>query len=489
MTTHATDHAKQPGRTDASVGWLPDWKTERTFAVLNPYTGEVIARLPICGADEVNQACERAAAMLAAGTFPQFERARVLDRVSVLLDERLEEVAQVIRAETGKTIRESRHEVRRAIETLRFSASEARHLTGELVPLEATFTGAGKIGLSLRVPLGVIGAITPFNFPLNTVVHKIGPAIAAGCPVVLKPAPQTPLTAIKVVQILREAGMPTDWIVIVTDDESQAGAALVRHPTPQMITFTGSSEVGWSIAAAAPRKRIVLELGSNAPVIIEPDANLEVAAKKIVAAAFGTTGQSCISVQRVLVHRSIHDGLAGMLAKAASALVVGDPADEATDMGPLITPEATERVYNWIEEARSTGGTVLAGGEVRGGCLSPTVVDCPDASSKLRTQEVFGPVLALIPYDEFDEALSIAMETTLRLQAGVFTGDLNKALRAVRELDFGGVLINEVPTYRADQQPYGGVKDAGNTREGPAHAVLEMTQLRFVSLEAQDLVP
>jgi acyl-CoA reductase-like NAD-dependent aldehyde dehydrogenase len=487
MSTPTTSPEKHTRGTDMSL--LPDWTTERTFPVVNPYTGEEIARLPICGPDEVDQACKRAAAMLAPGSFPQFERARVLDRVAVLLEENLEDLARVITAETGKTIREARHEVRRGAETFRFSASEARHLSGELVPLEATFSGTGKLGMCLRVPLGVVGAITPFNFPLNTVAHKIGPAIAAGCPVVLKPAPETPVTAIKVVELLREAGMPADWIVVVTDDESEAGAALVRHETPQLITFTGSSEVGWSIAATAARKRVVLELGSNAPVIIEPDANLELAAKKIVAAAFGTTGQSCISVQRVIVHRSVHDRLGEMLAAAASALVVGDPMDDATDMGPLITPEATSRVSEWIGSATSTGGSLLAGGQLEGGCLRPTVVDEPARSSKLRTQEIFGPVLALIAYDDFDEALSIAMETTLRLQAGIFTGDLNKALRAVRELDFGGVLVNEIPTYRADHQPYGGVRDAGNTREGPAHAVLEMTQLRFVSLEAQGLLP
>jgi acyl-CoA reductase-like NAD-dependent aldehyde dehydrogenase len=465
---------------------LPDWTTEETFGVVNPYTGDEIARLPICGHREVDRACRRAAMMLADDTFPQFRRAEALDRGVELLRRNLEELAALITSETAKTIRESRHEVRRAIETLRFSAVEARQLKGEMVPLEATFSGAGKLGMCLRLPIGVVGAITPFNFPLNTVAHKVAPAIAAGCPVVLKPAPQTPLTAIRFVELLREAGMPTDWVVVVTDDESAAGEALVRHEIPKMITFTGSAEVGWSIAAAAPRKRVALELGSNAPVIVEPDAQLEVAAKKIVAAAFGTSGQSCISVQRTLVHRSVHDELAELITKAASALVVGDPMDEQTDMGPLISNDATTRVCSWVEEAIRTGGTLLAGGDVTDGCLRPTVIDGPSSSSKVRTQEIFGPVVALIRYDDFDEALTIAMETPLRLQAGVFTSNMNTVLRAVRELDFGGVLVNEVSTYRADQQPYGGVHDAGNTREGPAHAVLEMTQLRFVSMQGQE---
>jgi acyl-CoA reductase-like NAD-dependent aldehyde dehydrogenase len=425
--------------------------------------------------------------MLTAGAFPQFRRAEVLDDAAVLLRKRAEELAQLITSETGKTLREARREVGRAVETLRFSAVEARTLAGEVVPMAATPAGVGKTAWTMRVPLGVVAAITPFNFPLNTVAHKIAPAIAAGCPVVLKPAPETPLTAITFVDLLREAGMPADWVVVVTDDEKEAGEALVAHPTPARVTVTGSAEVGWSIAAAAPRKRVALELGSNAPAIVTADANLAVAATKIVGAAFGTSGQSCISVQRVLVHRSVHDELAALLSKAAADMVVGDPSDEATDMGPLISPSATRRVHEWIEECRELGAPILAGGDVTGSCLRPTVVDGPDPRSKLRRHEAFGPVLGLITFDDFDEALAIAMETPLRLQAGIFTGDLNKALRAVRELDFGGVLVNEVPTYRADHQPYGGVQEAGNTREGPAHTVAEMTQLRFVSLELQGL--
>lgn len=425
--------------------------------------------------------------MLAPGTFPQFQRAEVLDNAAVLLRERAEQLAQLITSETGKTIREARREAGRAVETLRFSAVEARTLAGEVVAMAATPAGVGKTAWTMRVPVGVVAAITPFNFPLNTVAHKVAPAIAAGCPVVLKPAPETPLTAISFVELLREAGMPADWVVVVTDDEKEAGEALVAHPTPAMVTFTGSAGVGWSIAAAAPRKRVALELGSNAPVIVAADANLPVAATKIAAAAFGTSGQSCISVQRVLVHRSVHDELAALLAKAAADMVVGDPASETTDMGPLITASATQRVHGWIEECRDGGAQILAGGDVLGSCLRPTVVDGPGSSTKLRRQEAFGPVLGLITFDDFDDALAIAMETPLRLQAGIFTRDLDQALRAVQELDFGGVLVNEVPTFRADHQPYGGVQEAGNTREGPAHTVGEMTQLRFVSLEMQGL--
>ena len=462
---------------------LGDWDTDRSFTVLNPFTHEELARLPVCGSAEVDEACKRAASMLGGDQFPLFRRAEVLDRVAVLLREQTEQIAGLITSETGKTIREARAEVGRAVQTCKFAAAEARRLGGESVPLEATPNGVGKLGFAMRVPVGVVAAITPFNFPLNTVAHKVAPAIAAGCPVVLKPAPETPLTAIRFVELLVEAGMPADWVLVVTDDEKEAGEALVQHPTPALITFTGSSEIGWLIASRAPRKRVLLELGSIAPVIVAEDADLDRAARKIAAAAFGTTGQSCISVQRVLVHRSVHDELAERLVTLASEMVIGDPTDEATDMGPLITTAATNRVCSWVQESAQGEGRLLAGGEVQGGCLRPTVVDTPDPTSKLRTHEIFGPVLALIPYGQFEEALSIATETPLRLQAGIFTNDLTQALRAVRELDFGGVLVNEVPTYRADNQPYGGVEDAGNTREGPAHAVLEMTQLRFVSLE------
>jgi acyl-CoA reductase-like NAD-dependent aldehyde dehydrogenase len=463
--------------------WLPEWSTARTFAVTNPYTGEQLAELPLCGPAEVHEACSRAQAQLDRSDFSQFERARALDRAAFALEADPEPIATLITQETGKTIRESRTEVRRAVETLRFAAAEARTLSGELVPLEATFSGTGKLGMSLRVPVGVVAAISPFNFPLNTVAHKVAPAIAAGCPVVLKPAPETPLTALRFVEVLRKAGMPGAWITVVTDDEKSAGEALVHHEVPRLVTFTGSAEVGWSIAAAASRKRVALELGSNAPVIVEPDADLDRVAAKVVAAAFGTAGQSCISVQRVLVHERVHDELAARLSKSAAGLVVGDPMSESTDIGPLISKGATTRVREWIDDALAHGGTVLTGAELDGGCLRPTVLDRPGPESKIRRAEIFGPVLGLVSYSTFDEALRIAGDTPLRLQAGLFTQDLDKALAAVRRLDFGGVLINEVPTYRADHQPYGGVRDAGNTREGPAHAIREMTDLRFVSLQ------
>lgn len=457
--------------------------TARSVAVTNPYGGEVVAEVPLCGPDEVDRACAAAAAALARDDFPQHARARVLEVAAGLLRDQIEEFAHIIMSESGKPIRTARTEAGRCVDTLTFAAVEARRLSGELLPMEASASGAGKFGFALRVPLGVVGAITPFNFPLNLVAHKVAPAVAAGCPVVLKPAPQTPLSGMRLVEVLIDAGMPADWVSVVTDAGKEAGAPLVEHPVPRMITFTGSAPVGWSIAAAAPRKKVVLELGANSPVIVEPDADLEAVASKVRVAGFAYAGQSCISVQRVIVHERVHDELLAQLRKAVESLVVGDPADEETEVGPLISPPENDRVLQWIDEAVRGGAELVTGGRVERGILLPTVVDRPPRDSDLCRREVFGPVVVVLPYRDFDEAMEIANDTDFGLHAGVFTNDIGTALRAVRGLDFGGVLVNEVPTFRADQQPYGGVRDAGNTREGPAYAVREMTEVKFVSLQ------
>ena len=458
--------------------------TTETVEVRNPYDESVLATVPLCGPEEVDTACGSAAAALARDDFGQHARAEVLERAAVLLRERTESFAQTIAAEAGKPIRTARGEVGRCVDTLTFAAVEARKLTGEMIPAEASTSAAGKVMFALRVPIGVVAAITPFNFPLNLVAHKIAPAVAAGCPVVLKPAPQTPLSAIDLVELLVEAGLPGDWISVVTDSRAEAAAPLVAHDIPRMVTFTGSVPVGWGIAANAPRKKVALELGSNSPVIIEPGTDVASVAGKIAAGGFGYSGQSCIAVQRVLVHEDIHDELRDALAKAVDALVVGDPSDEATDVGPMIAIPHRERVRSWIEEAVSDGGTIVAGGGLEGDILRPTVIDNPPSDAKVCREEVFGPVVTIQGYRDFDDALAMANDSAFGLHAGVFTNDLAKAMRAVRLLDFGGVLIGEVPTFRADQQPYGGVRDAGNTREGPAYTVEEMTELRMVSLPA-----
>jgi len=459
-----------------------EWPDAGPVAVIDPYTGEQVASVAACGPAEVDEACRRAQAAYERG-LPQWERALVLDRLAVLLEGAVDRLAATITLENGKAIRDARTEVARATETVRFAAAEARTLGGEVVPADATPTGVGKLMLALRRPLGVVGAITPFNFPLNTVVHKVAPAVAAGCPVVLKPAHQTPLTALLLRDLLIEAGLPEDWVVVVTDDGRTAGPALVEHRLPRMITFTGSTAVGWGIARTAYRKKVALELGSNAPVIVAADADVEAAAGLITRAAYGTAGQSCISVQRVLVHESRHDELVRVLGERADRLVVGDPFDDGTDLGPLIVPAATTRVKEWIDEATSRGATLVVGGELTGGCLRPTVVDRAPLGSRLRDEEVFGPVLTVVPFADAEEAFALANETPYGLQAGIFTSDISLALAATEALDFGGVLVNDIPTSRLDQQPYGGEGDSGNTREGPASAVREMTEVKVVSLQ------
>jgi acyl-CoA reductase-like NAD-dependent aldehyde dehydrogenase len=348
--------------------------------------------------------------------------------------------------------------------------------------------GGNKIAFVSRVPVGVVAAISPFNFPVNLVVHKIGPAIAAGCPVVLKPASATPLSALALAQMLvEECGLPAGWLNVVTCKGSVANH-LVEHEDVALITFTGSPPVGWGIRAKAPRKRVGLELGNNAPVIVEPSADVDSTADKITAAATAFAGQSCISVQRVFVHRSIADAFVARLVDGFSKLVVGDPMDEATAVSAMIDSGETQRVAGWITEAVADGARIAFGGSVDGnGVLQPTVlVDVTPEMEVCRT-EVFGPLVGVQIYDDVDDALRMANDSRYGLQAGIFTADLDTAMKAARRLDFGGVLINEVPTWRADQMPYGGLRDSGNTREGPAYAVREMTEERLVVIHSPEL--
>jgi acyl-CoA reductase-like NAD-dependent aldehyde dehydrogenase len=456
---------------------------DRWIVVRNPFDGAQIARVPALGADRVAEACEAAEAALARDDFAQYRRAEVLERAAGLLAERTREYAVTIVREAGKPIRDALGEVARCVDTLRFSAVEARRLAGEMVPLAASASGADRLGFTLRRPVGVVAAITPFNFPLNLVAHKLGPAIAAGCPVVLKPAELTPLSAIRLVDLLVEAGLPADWISVVTGTGADAGLPLVTHRTPAMVSFTGSVAVGRAIQRAAPGKRVALELGSNAPVIVEPDADLPRLVAAVRRGGFSYAGQSCISTQRVLVHHSAYDKVLSALRAAVGTLVLGDPLDEATEVGPLISAAATERVLAWLDAARAAGAEVT-GGVRDGALLTPAVVADPPRHLDVYRQEVFGPVVTVTPYAEFAEAVALANDSDYGLQAGVFTQDMGTALRAARSLHFGGVLINEVPTFRADQQPYGGLRDSGNTREGPAYAVAEMTEPRFVMFAA-----
>jgi acyl-CoA reductase-like NAD-dependent aldehyde dehydrogenase len=454
-----------------------------SLPVTAPFDGSEIGRIPACGPDDVDRAVRSAKAALAAGPLPRWKRADVLDRAARLLAERRDEFAAIIAREAAKPIKTARIEAERAVGTFQFAAAEARTLAGDVVALDAIASGEGKVGFTLRLPIGVVGAISPFNFPLNLVAHKVAPAIAAGCPVVLKPASQTPFSAITLAELLiDDCGLPAEWLHVVTGSGSTVGNALVAHDDVAMITFTGSPDVGWSIRARAPRKKVGLELGNNAPVIIEPDSDWKSAAAKIKVGGFSHAGQSCISTQRILVHTDIADEFVDALVKEVSALVVGDPLDEATDVSALISEGERDRVKSWIEEATAQGAGIAYGGEIADGLLGPTVLTGATPDMKVCSQEVFGPVVAVSTYSELDEALRLANDTRYGLQAAIFTHNVADAMKAFRTLDFGGVLVNEVPTWRADQQPYGGVRDSGNTREGPAYAVREMTEVRMVVL-------
>ncbi|MCU1351349.1 MAG: NAD-dependent aldehyde dehydrogenase [Acidimicrobiales bacterium] len=458
--------------------------TEETITVRSPFDGHEIAQVPSCTSDHVDRAVAAAREHLA-DPLPAWKRAEVLDTAARVVADHQEELARIIAEEAAKPIRTARTEAARAVLTFQYAAVEARTLVGEMVPMEGAAPGAGKLGFTLRVPVGVVGAISPFNFPLNLVAHKIAPAIAAGCPVVLKPASQTPLSAIRLVELLiDDCGLPPGFVNVVTGSGQTVGNALVDHPDIALITFTGSPPVGWGIKARAPKKHVNLELGNNAPVIIEPSGAWEVAADKIKVAGFSHAGQSCISTQRIYVHRSIAEGFTDALVAKVRELHVGDPLDEETDVSALISGDETKRVAGWIAEAVEGGAQVATGGDVVDGILQPTVLTGVRPDMEVCRNEVFGPVVAIAAYDDLDEALAQANDTRYGLQAGIFTGELATALRAGRELDFGGVLVNEVPTFRTDQMPYGGVRDSGNTKEGPHYAVRAMTVERLVILQS-----
>ena len=450
--------------------------------VRSPYDNSLIGKIPACTAADVDRAVAVARAALHAGPMPLWRRAQILDIAAARLTARREEFAQIISRESAKPIKTARVEAERAAGTFSFAAAEARKLAGEMIPLDALQSGEGKFGFTLRVPIGVVGAIAPFNFPLNLVVHKVAPAIAAGCPVVLKPASQTPFSSIALAEMLiDECGLPADFLQVVTGGGSTVGNAVVDHPDIALITFTGSPGVGWGIRSRAPRKRVGLELGNNAPVIIEADGNWLQAADKIRMAGFSHAGQSCISTQRIFVHSSIAAQFTDELAERVATLVVGDPSDEATDVSALISISERDRVKSWIDEAVMQGAQLVSGGVIGDdGVLRPTILANVSHDMKVCAGEVFGPVVAIAAYDDLDEALRLANDSAFGLQAAIFTSDIGKGLKAIRTLDFGGVLVNEVPTWRADQQPYGGLRDSGNTREGPAFSVKEMTEIRMV---------
>ena len=451
-----------------------DW-----MEVRSPYSGDVVGRVAKGSAEETRRAID-AAERAMQEPLPAHRRAEILVRVAGALGRRHDEVARLISDEAGKPMKAARVEAKRGMSTYTFAAVEARKLAGEMVPMDAAQAGEGKLAFTLRRPVGIVGAISPFNFPLNLVAHKLAPALAAGCAVVLKPASQTPLSALLLAELEAEAGLPAGWLNVVAGPASEIGDVLVADKRVKLITFTGSGAVGWKLKEHAPKKRVNLELGNATPVIVAADADLSTAATKVAQNAFSFAGQSCISVQRVYVERTAYDGFVERLLPLVEALKLGDPAEEDTDVGPVIDEDARDRILDWIG---GTSGEILIGGDLEGDLIRPTVIANPTREDKVSCEEVFGPVCTVTAVDSFDEAIELANGTRYGLQAGVFTASIDNAFRAAQKLEFGGVTINEAPTFRTDQMPYGGVKDSGNTREGPRYAVREMTEERVVVLE------
>jgi acyl-CoA reductase-like NAD-dependent aldehyde dehydrogenase len=453
--------------------------TDDPIEVRSPWDGSVVGVVPTVGRDETQAAVDAAYTAMRNG-LPAHQRADILDRASNEIRDRREAFARMLALEIGKPFTQALIEVDRCVQTLKFSAVEARTHTGTGVAFDAHPAGVGRRGFTIRVPIGVIGAIAPFNFPLNLAAHKIGPAIAAGCGVVVKPSREAPLAVAELANAFYAAGLPTGWLSCVVGSAGEISDVLVDDPRVAMITFTGSSEVGWELARRAPRKRVRLELGNSTPLIVCSDGNLAKAAALVAASGFGFAGQSCISVQRVIVEESAHDEFVDLLRRESLTKKVGDPLDPDTHIGPLINSEARERVVEWIAEAETQGARNVVAADDSGDHLAPVVLD--DISHDVRAwrEEIFGPVVGVTTFSSFADAIEMANATEFGLQAGVFTSNLTKALEAAERLDFGGVTINETPTFRVDQMPYGGTKQSGNTREGPHYTVAEMTEQRVV---------
>jgi acyl-CoA reductase-like NAD-dependent aldehyde dehydrogenase len=457
-----------------------EWvETGEWLEVRSPYSGDVVGRVAKAGTTETCQAVD-AAERAMQEPLPAHKRAEILVRVAGALGRRHDEVARLISDEAGKPMKAARVEAKRAMSTYTFAALEARKLAGEMVPMDAAQAGEGKLAFTLRHPIGVVGAISPFNFPLNLVAHKIAPALAAGCAVVLKPASQTPLSALLLAELEEEAGLPPGWLNVVVGPASEIGDVLVEDERVKLITFTGSSGVGWELKRRAHKKKVNLELGNATPVVVTADADIETAATKLAQNAFSFAGQSCISVQRIYLEQDAYDAFVEQFVPRVEQLRIGDPADEETDVGPVIDDDARGRILAWIGE---TSGEVLTGGTQAGELIRPTVIANPSPEDKVASEEVFGPVCTVTAVPSLEDALRLANATRYGLQAGIFTSRLDSALRAAKELEFGGVTVNEAPTFRADQMPYGGVKDSGNTREGPYYAVREMTEERLVVVD------
>ncbi len=456
---------------------------DSTIPVTNPYTQQVYAEVSLANPATIDRAIGLATtAFEETRRLPAFKRARICAQVADGIKKRQEEFAETITIESGKPLVYSRGEVARSISTFNLAAEEAMRIPGEILNLDITEAAQGKTGIVKRFPLGPISGISPFNFPLNLVAHKIAPALAVGNPMVLKPSSLTPLTALLLGRVIAETDTPDGAISILPCKSSDA-TALVEDDRLKMVTFTGSPPIGWDIKSRAGRKRVTLELGGNGGVIIEPDANLDIAAKRVCFGAFSYSGQVCISVQRTFVHESAFDAFKEKLLTEVSGLKRGDTLRDTTTIGPLINLENAQRIEQWIEDAVDGGAKLLCGGKRTGTFVEPAVLTQVNPKNQIVCQEAFGPLMVLEPYSDFDDALRSINNSSFGLQAGIFTNQLDKAFSAFHSLEVGGVVLNDVPTFRVDNMPYGGVKDSGFGREGIKYTIEEMTEIKLLVMD------
>jgi len=459
-----------------------EWSEGEELEVLSPWDHGVIGRVTVATRADARQAVNHAVSSIRrTRALPRWKRREILEDVTASLIEQKDRFAHLIVAEAGKPVRLARGEVDRAILTFKTAAEEAARSGGESIPLDLTEGNEGRWGLVQRFPVGTVLAITPSNFPLNLVAHKVAPAMAAGCPIILKPSPQTPFTALALGELVLKAGWPQDAIAVLPLSNADTAWLAEKEDRIKLVSFTGSAKVGWELKAHSSRKRVVLELGSNSALIVHNDwPDLDDAAARTAHAAFGHAGQSCISVQRVYVERSVFQTFLWKLVEVAGKLVVGNPEEEATDVGPLIRAAEADRVEAWIKEAVEGGAKLVAGGERKGSLIHPTILTATKPGMKVRDEEVFGPVVLVEPYEDFEEALAEVNHSRYGLQAGLLTRDAGRILTAFRELEVGSLIVGDTPSWRLDPMPYGGVKDSGLGREGVRSAIEEMTEPRML---------
>jgi len=452
--------------------------------VTNPFSNEVIGKVPVASGDDIEHSLISALAGFdISKKLTANERFRILNEVSKNIEKNADEVAHLITLESGKPIRYAKGEVMRAVETFRFAAIEATEIYGEVIPMNAAKNGKGYFGFYQRVPKGVIVAITPFNFPLNLVAHKIAPAIAAGNSVVLKPASATPLTAVKLVKFFEIAGLPPGILNLIFGSGSKVGIRLIQDERVNMVTFTGSLPVGEIIKKEAGFKTVTLELGNNSAVIVEDVEDLSSVVDRLIIGAFAYSGQVCISVQRIYVNQKLFDDFLSVFIQKTKNLKIGNPTEPDTDIGPMISPAEATRAMAWIEEAKSQGAKVLTGGERKDNIVLPTVLTNVSREMRVMKNEVFAPVVSIIPYNNFEEGIKMAEDTKYGLQAGVYTTDINKLFKSIEQINVGGIIVNDYPTFRVDHMPYGGVKKSGIGREGLKYAIEEMTDIKLVVIK------